>query len=221
MADAHTLEVTRFPVAELHTYHRNPRVGNVAAIRQSLRVNSQYKPIVVNAGTYTGRPNEVLAGNHTLIGAREEGWETIQGVTVDVDEDQAGRIVAADNRTSDLGSYDDRLLAELLEDLPDLDGTGYDPGDLDDLRAKLEELADPATGGSPDDNVQQFKSLEEKYDSYETSDKRIVLLAYEGAQYVWVVDKLADLGKQYGVDTNAECVLKLIEAATSDHAPEP
>jgi hypothetical protein len=31
------------------------------------------------------------------------------------------------------------LLLELLSELPDLDGTGYDPGDVDDLQKLLAE----------------------------------------------------------------------------------
>ncbi|MDX3097732.1 hypothetical protein PV417_24845 [Streptomyces sp. ME19-03-3] len=42
--------------------HPNPRTGDVDAIAESLRVNGRYKAIVVNRGTHTGRPNEVLAG---------------------------------------------------------------------------------------------------------------------------------------------------------------
>lgn len=144
------LELEYVPVSELRTYHRNPRQGDVTAIQRSLRVNGQYRPLVVNKGTHTGRQNEVLAGNHTLMAAREEGYANAAVVWVDVDEDQCARIVAADNRTADLGGYDERILAELLSDLPDLDGTGYDPGDLDALVALLE-----SQGGDPveDDDV--------------------------------------------------------------------
>lgn len=134
----HPLVCEQVPVSELRTYRHNPRQGDVAAIRSSLRVNGQYKPVVANRGTHTGRPGEVLAGNHTLMAARDEGWSDISVVWVDVDEDQAARIVLVDNRTSDLAGYDDRLLAELLATLPSLDGTGYDPGDLDALTALLQ-----------------------------------------------------------------------------------
>lgn len=142
----HDLQTRAIPVGDLRTYHRNPRRGNTAVIGQSLTVNGQYRPIVVNAGTHTGRPNEVLAGNHTLMAARDLGWESVAAVTVDVDDDQAARIVAADNRTADLGEYDERLLLELLAELPDLDGTGYEPGDI----AELEKaLADSVTELEP------------------------------------------------------------------------
>jgi ParB-like chromosome segregation protein Spo0J len=146
----HDLAVTHYPVAELRTYHKNPRVGNVDRIADSLRVNGQFKPIVVNTGTHTGRPLEVLAGNHTLKAARDLAWDTISAVTVDVDDDQAARIVLADNRTGDLGTYDDRLLAELLTELPTLEGTGYDPGDLDAIVALLEDLNDNDFGNDED-----------------------------------------------------------------------
>jgi DNA modification methylase len=153
VSDVHQLAVTRYPVAELRIYHRNPRVGNVDRIAESLRVNGQYKPVVVNIGSHTGRPHEVLAGNHTLKAARDLGWDDIAAVTVDVDDDQAARIVLADNRTADLATHDDRLLLELLSDLPDLDGTGYDPGDLDELEALLEGGVEeiPAALTDPDE----------------------------------------------------------------------
>lgn len=150
---AHDLATSDFEVGDLRTYHRNPRRGNVKAIADSLRVNGQYRPVVINAGTHTGRANEVLAGNHTLMAARDLGWETVAAVTVDVDDDQAARIVAADNRTADLGEYDDRLLLELLAELPDLDGTGYDPGDLAALEAALAAEVLPDAGRPDDDHV--------------------------------------------------------------------
>jgi ParB-like chromosome segregation protein Spo0J len=149
--DPHQLKTERFPIVKLRTFHLNPRKGDVESIRESLRVNGQYKPIVCNVGTHTGRKNEVLAGNHTLMAARDEGWTDISVCWVDVDSDQASRIVAADNRTADRGGYDERLLAELLGELPDLKGTGFDQGDLDALISLLEPAADVDDQGVLDD----------------------------------------------------------------------
>ncbi|MFD5760229.1 ParB/RepB/Spo0J family partition protein [Streptomyces sp. NPDC127044] len=136
------------PVDDLTGYHRNPRTGDVDAIADSLRVNGQYKAIVVNRGTHTGRPNEILAGNHTWAAAKELGWEQIAATWVDVSEEDAARIVVVDNRTSDLAGYDSELLADILEDLPDLDGTGYDQTALDKL---LDSRALPDTIDLPSD----------------------------------------------------------------------
>jgi len=142
LSTSNELKTERIPVKELRTYRLNPRKGDVEAIRESLRVNGQYKPIVANIGTHTKRKNEVLAGNHTLMAARDEGWSHIAVCFVDVDDDQAKRIVAADNRTADRGGYDEAVLAELLGELPDLKGTGFDQGDLDALISLLEPAAD-------------------------------------------------------------------------------
>lgn len=145
------LTVEKVAVSELRTYHQNPRKGDVAAIRESLRVNGQYRPIVANRGTHTGRSNEVLAGNHTLMAARDEGWSAITVSWVDVDDDQCARIVAADNRLSDRGGYDERLLVELLSGLEDdLAGTGYEPGDLAALEKALGNAGDDPIYGDAD-----------------------------------------------------------------------
>lgn len=115
-------------------------------IAESLKARGQYRAIVVNLGRLTGRPLEVLAGNHTLLAARELGWESIDATTVDVDDAEAARIVAADNRLADLGGYDDADLIEVLETAGELVGTGYSEIDLAALRAAMDEplsLTDP------------------------------------------------------------------------------
>ncbi|MDX2849340.1 ParB N-terminal domain-containing protein [Streptomyces sp. PA03-3a] len=136
------------PIDDLVVFHRNPRTGDVDAIAESLRVNGQYKAIVVNRGTHTSRPNEILAGNHTWTAAKQLGWEQIAATWVDVSDEDAARIVVVDNRTSDLAGYDSELLADILEELPDLDGTGYDQTALDKL---LDSRALPATIDLPSD----------------------------------------------------------------------
>lgn len=137
---AHELETVRYHPDELATYHRNPRRGDIDAIARSLEVNGQYRPIVVNLGRKTGRPLEVLAGNHTLQAAQKLGWTQIVATTIDVTDTEAARIVAADNRTADLGDYDTDTLTALLRDLDDLDGTGYTDDDLTDLLNDLNEM---------------------------------------------------------------------------------
>jgi ParB-like chromosome segregation protein Spo0J len=105
-----SLEQFAVPLAALRPYEGNPRRGDTRAIRESLERNGQYRSIVVNRRTM-----EVLAGNHTLRAAIELGWEEIAATFVDVDDEQARRIVLVDNRTNDLAGYDSALLAELLE----------------------------------------------------------------------------------------------------------
>lgn len=140
------------PTSDLMLFDGNPRRGNVDQIAESLNARGQYRPIVVNRGTMTGRAMEVLAGNHTLMAARQLNMATISCAIIDVDSQTAKAIVAADNRLADLGVYDDEALSTLLEDLDSLEGTGYSESDLEDILAASaipEELTDrdeaPAT----------------------------------------------------------------------------
>ncbi|MBK3580469.1 ParB N-terminal domain-containing protein [Streptomyces sp. MBT65] len=138
------------PVDELAPYHRNPRTGDLDSIAESLSTNGQYRPIVVNRGTLTGRPNEILAGNHTYKAAKQLGWAEIAVTWLDVDDGAAAKVVVVDNRTSDLAGYDSVLLADILTELPDLQGTGYDQDQLDQL---LDETALPAPIELPTDGA--------------------------------------------------------------------
>lgn len=125
-----TIADLAFSVDDLTPYERNPRRGSVAAVAESLASNGQYRPIVANVGTHTGRPNEVLAGNHTWSAARKLGWNQIAVTWVDVDEDDAKKILIVDNRANDLARSDTDVIASLLGELPDLSGTGYAEKDL-------------------------------------------------------------------------------------------
>ena len=214
------LETVRLPVAELSPYYRNAHQGNVARIRQSLREHSQFKPIVVNRGTHTGRPNEVLCGSHTLLAARAEGWTELDAVVVDVDDDRAAKINLVDNpRTNhpeDL-DYDDRLLLEQLAELDDLTGAGYDPGDLDDLQALLEE---DLPHRSHDDSPPGGGGGGGGGGAAVTENVRALVLAYSGPRYVWVVDKLAELIGSGKADNNADVILALLQEATGESPPD-
>ncbi|QFP94621.1 ParB-like partition protein [Mycobacterium phage LilMcDreamy] len=141
---------------ELNTFHRNPRRGDVTAIAASLKAHSQYKPITVNLGTATGRPNEVLAGNHTLMAIRDLAekhpddprWSGVLVHWLNVDDDMCNRIVAADNQTAQLGGFDTGELLELLNDIGDIEGLGFTEADVADLNAILEESMPDISGMS-------------------------------------------------------------------------
>lgn len=134
----------------------NPRNGDVEAIMDSIRENGCYRPIIVQAST-----GYVLAGNHTYAALIEMGEERIPVAWVDVDDDRAKKILLADNRTADLGRYDEALLLDLLKGLDgDLLGTGYSPDDVDNIEALLADAGwdDNRAGndngaGDPDDDA--------------------------------------------------------------------
>lgn len=219
--------------SELNLFHRNPRVGNVAVIAGSLRANGQYKPIVVNTGTHTGRPNEVLAGNHTLKAIRDlaeqhpddDRWQTVLVHVIDVDDDRAARIVAADNRTAEVGTMDDDVLVELLEGLDgDLDGTGYSDEDLADLLAIAEETTtDDAPPTAPqrtgEDGLIKQKDITTLSEEYGDRATRMVVLTYAVDRFIWVQETLTRYREEHALDTNTDAVRHLLEQWSGEEAP--
>lgn len=115
------------PVASLILLPDNPRHGDIGAISQSLERFGQQKPIVIN------RDGVILAGNHTFQAAQALGWEEIWVTESELEgADQPG-FALADNRLSDLATYDHDVLLKMMQEMPDLAGTGYDLDDLDEL----------------------------------------------------------------------------------------
>lgn len=142
--------------ADLNLYHRNARRGDVDAIMASLVSNGQFSPIIVNVGTHTGRPNEVLAGNHTLMALRRlreqqpfsTAYSAVKAHVVDVDDDMAARIVLVDNRSFEAGEgHDDEIVYQLLSEIGTT-GTGFTDADLD----ALETAFGSTQGVSPDED---------------------------------------------------------------------
>jgi DNA modification methylase len=134
------------PIDSVTLHPRNPRHGDVAAVRASLDRFGQRKPIVVQAST-----RYVVAGNHLLQAARALGWEQIAANVQDMDDAEATAFMLADNRTSDLGAYDDALLAEILAEQGSLDNlvaTGFDE---DAIAALLRAAGVEDSRGDPDD----------------------------------------------------------------------
>ncbi len=93
--------------------------ANLKAIAGSLNLFGQRKPIVVT------KAGVVVAGNGTLEAAKSLGWTEIDVVRVPADwsADQVKAFALADNRSAELASWDEQVMAaQLLE----LDAAGFD-----------------------------------------------------------------------------------------------
>jgi DNA modification methylase len=106
---------------------------NLDAIKGSLTQFGQRKPIVVQGTT-------VIAGNGTLEAAKQLGWEKIEVVRVPEDwtKDQAKAFALADNRTAELASWDEMVLAAQVIELKE---AGFEVADFG--FEAIEPLIDP------------------------------------------------------------------------------
>ena len=111
----------------LEVHPDNPRQGDIGAIVTSIENNGWFGTLVAQRST-----RQVLAGNHRLQAAIALDMKDVPVYWVDVDDAEAKRILLADNRVSDLATWDDTILVSLLESLANDDallGSGYDGDD--------------------------------------------------------------------------------------------
>lgn len=139
---AEALRSALVSVDEIRPHDRNPRVGDIPQIKQSLQRWGQVRAILVDAD---GR---IIAGNHKYLAAVALGWTHVAVIRHNFESaSEADDFLLADNRLADLGGYErDELLGFLreLEATEGWKGTGYTEADL----TRLAALGEPM-GGLP------------------------------------------------------------------------
>lgn len=141
---------------------RNPKDHDVGAIMQSLRRFGFVAPIIINTKTGNlvvghGRVQALqqLQQENDPAPARvkvlKDGVWKVPCIEVAFDTDkEAEAYVLADNRLTELGGWNYNELAEVLTELgTELDGTGYDGDDVDDVLAMVGELPPPPGAAGP------------------------------------------------------------------------
>lgn len=123
------------PVSDLREDPINANVReSVEDLKASLLEFGQHRPIVVK------QDGTIIVGNHTFRAAVEIGWQEVWAYRVDDDGAKAVRRALADNRTSELRWFDDRIL---LDQLMEFDGAtipGFDETFLKELSARVDPL---------------------------------------------------------------------------------
>ena len=195
------IETQTIDIDTVHPHPRNVRQGDIGAISQSLQAHGQYRPI-----TYQKSTGRILAGNHTWKAAKALGWKNIVASAVICDDEQALKILLADNRSSDLATYDDKELMDLLKELsindPLLEGTLYDGDDLDDLIYKMQ--------GSQG-FVMEGNDINAIIGEYENKDTRNLSLPYSMEQIETIRQRLTELQTNMNIDDWSTIVWQLVE----------
>lgn len=187
--------------AALQLHPDNPRRGDVNAVADSFRENGFWGTVCVDE-----RTGYVVVGNHRVLAARQLGWPEIPVTYIRTEDDtHALRVLLADNRTSDLGTYDAGGLALLLDHLASTDaglaGTGYSTDAYGDLLASLpsgglppaERANDPAEewGGMPEfeqPDASPYRTINVHFEdegAVEDFMERMGQEFSEAARYIW------------------------------------
>ena len=190
---------------ELHP--ENPRQGDIGAIVTSIEQNGWYGTLIAQQ-----KSRRVLAGIHRLQAALALDMKEVPVYWVDVDDTEAQRILLADNRVSDLATWDDSILVGLLEGLAndgELLGSGYDGDDLDALLYDA-ALNDTDLGNLLDDNP----TPGEREDAINAAGIRSIIMPFALEEYNDVVARLALARTELKVDSNAEVLATLLRERT-------
>jgi DNA modification methylase len=144
--------ITRVPIAELKLNRRNPRVHSERQIEQlskSIKSFGFLWPVMID-GT-----QRVLAGHGRIEAAKRLGFQEVPTISIHhLSESQQRAFMIADNRLAEQASWDEKLLAEQLKELCDveldfdLEATGFEVGEIDVLiegvSPRLKGNSDPA-----------------------------------------------------------------------------
>lgn len=145
----------------IREHPENPNRGDELVVAESIDYNGWYGAVTVQKST-----GYILAGNTRYREAKKLGYKELPVIWKDVDDEQAMRIMLADNQTARRADPDEEKLTAILQSLPDLGGTGYDSalsplerdiesGKVDLADGRPRDLTPRSNGAEPTDGPEQ------------------------------------------------------------------
>jgi DNA modification methylase len=150
--DAMTLSVQNRSIASLQL---DPRHARIHKPRQITQIAKSIETFGFNVPILTDHTGKVIAGHGRVLACKKLGWETIPTIELaHLTPDQAKAFAIADNRLTEISTWDEALLAQSLQELAaaelnfDIEATGFTMGEID-LRIEgslspTDDKADPA-----------------------------------------------------------------------------
>jgi ParB-like chromosome segregation protein Spo0J len=130
-------EYARVPISELVPWDRNPRARmdeGSDRLASTIGAVGWGADVLVQKGT-----RRIIGGHLRVMAAKKLGLEIVPCKLLDVDDERASQIALADNRASEFAEWDQRSLADLLDEMDPArrQSIGWDEGDLANLLAEL------------------------------------------------------------------------------------
>lgn len=219
-------DILRVPAQDIHPHPENPRKGDTAAIADMIRGNGWHGVLVVQRST-----GNIIVGNHRYRAGLDVGMDTFPVHYVDVNDEQAMRILLADNRASDVATYDEPLLLRLVAQVGDADtavAVLADPqstqAEREDALKVLKNSTYAGTGYRTEDAVQmaldlapeiaddsgQYRTTDDMAERYEQTSVRQIMLIMSEEEFAVLVPAFKKVREAQGMDTNTDVVLYLM-----------
>jgi ParB-like chromosome segregation protein Spo0J len=184
------------PISDLIPYARNARKHPERQIMQlagSIREFGFVNPVIVDAD------GSIVAGHGRVLAAQRLGLNEVPTLSVEhLTPQQVKAFRLADNRLAEVSEWDFELLALEIEDIG---------ADVDWLEFKM----------PPEDTIVDTISnvkghdFEEKLENHLASGFRTMQMAFRVEDFDRVMTALSTASKKLEVDTNTDCVIKLLE----------
>lgn len=200
------IETVMTSVNDLMPHPANPRRGNISAIRESIRNHGWHGVVVVQAQKHEGEDKfRILVGRHRWEAAVAEGYSEVPVQFRLVDDFEALRLLLADNRASDLATYDDDTMLTNLREISEnggLNGTLFGSEDLELLKGRISPdiVSDaPAFQGDYADAGAEMEQRKQAADRIAEAMKDVVLVM-KPADYAQFQEDVKALQKRWKVN---------------------
>lgn len=204
-------------VAQLSTLvpdPENPRAHderNLEAIAASLREHGQVEPLLVQASS-----RMIIAGNGRAEAMRSLGWSEAHVVLLDVNDVQARKLSIQLNRSGELASWDEAVLARHLQELDGLadytvEGMGFSDEELEMLAAAYGDSQQPAAEPEPEPATDPQQATDPAPTApLPASDNREVHLYLRPDQIEPWQQAVRKLAQVHGTDNTTDTVLAVV-----------
>lgn len=202
------------PIDGAKPHPDNVRKHRIEKIAQSLEAHGQRTPIVVQQST-----GYIVKGNGTWEAARLLGWQEIAMIRQDMGDTEALEYLFADNRASDLSSYQREKLYNTLGKLAgNLAGTLWEEEEFADLEEEFTALTTlPDTGMAKDKVEGEDEPTSIVPAGTKMREVPLVLTAEDHATFLEKIKVLqSSFGTAGSIATILEAVKRQADAEESD-----
>lgn len=175
------------PIEMVSQHPKNPNEGDVEMIADAMARLGVYKGITAQFST-----GYILEGNHRYLAMLSMGCTEIPVTWLEVSDEDAMRILLADNRTAEVSQRDPRALERILLEMDawegGLTGTGYDTEDLAALARANRAFDHMPINPAWDDMPIRMQRHRVIVDGYEDGGR------FDAADVAEAINRLGDLG---------------------------